>query len=255
MLSFVIPAHNEEQHIGATVSAVSAAAIEIGEPFEIIVVDDASTDRTATIAVEHGARVIHVQHRQIAATRNSGAREAVGSILFFIDADTLANSEAIRACLKELDGGAVAGGCVFRFDGVLPLWAKILYPAAVAGARLLKLVGGCFLFCTREAFDAVGGFDERYYAAEEAAFIQAIKLRGRFVIPGPAVVTSGRKLRAYSGWRIVGEVYRWMKVGPEAYRQRDGLDLWYGERIADVDAAMQQSKSLTPPSPPATPRA
>lgn len=234
MLSFVIPAHNEEQHIGATVAAVLAAGIEVGEPFEIIVVDDASTDRTAVIAVEHGAGVIHVRHRQIAATRNAGARAAKGDMLFFVDADTMANATAIRACLMELERGAIGGGCVFRFDGVLPLWARLLYPFAVAGARLLTLVGGCFLFCTREAFDAVGGFDERYYAAEEAAFIQALKRQGRFVIPKPTVVTSGRKLRAHSGWRIVREVYRWMKAGPKTYQQREGLDLWYGERIADV---------------------
>ena len=247
MLSFIVPAHNEEQHIAATVAAVSAAASGTGEPYEIIVVDDASTDQTATLAAEHGAQVIHVQHRQIAATRNAGARVARGNVLFFVDADTIANATAVRACLDELDRGAVAGGCIFRFDGVLPLWARILYPFAIAGARLLKLVGGCFLFCTREAFDAVGGFDERYYAAEEAAFIQALKRRGRFAIPVPAVVTSGRKLRAYSGWRIVGEVYRWMKVGPEAYRQREGLDIWYGERIIDAGEAMPQSSSLTRP--------
>jgi glycosyltransferase involved in cell wall biosynthesis len=195
MLSFVIPAHNEEQHIGPAVAAVTAAMQGIGEPFEIIVVDDASTDRTASIAAERGARVIHVHYRQIAATRNAGAREAKGEVLFFVDADTLANPQAVRACLHKLHRGAVGGGCVFRFDGPLPRWAHVLYPVAAALARLLKLVGGCFLFCTREAFDAAGGFCERYYAAEEAAFIQALKRQGRFAIPRPVVVTSGRKLR------------------------------------------------------------
>ena len=54
MLSFVIPAHNEEQHIGPTVAAATAAAQGIGEPFDIIVVDDASTDKTASIAARDG---------------------------------------------------------------------------------------------------------------------------------------------------------------------------------------------------------
>jgi glycosyltransferase involved in cell wall biosynthesis len=233
MLSFVIPAHNEEHHIGPTVAAATAAAQGIGEPFEIIVVDDASTDRTASIAAEQGARVIHVQYRQIAATRNAGAREAQGDVLFFVDADTLANPRAVQACLREIRRGAVGGGCVFRFDGPLPLWAHVLYPVAVVLARLLKLVGGCFLFCTREGFGAVGGFCERYYAAEEAAFIQALKRQGRFAVPRPVVVTSGRKLRTNSCWRIISVAWRWMIAGPEYFQRREGLEIWYGERVVD----------------------
>jgi glycosyltransferase involved in cell wall biosynthesis len=236
MLSFVIPAHNEEDHIGPTIAAVMAAARQSGESFEVIVVDDASTDGTAAIAAEYGARIIHVEHRQIAATRNAGARAACGDVFFFVDADTLANPEAVCACLRELQKGAVGGGCVFRFDGVLPLWARVLYPVAVVLSRLLKLVGGCFLFCTREAFFEVGGFCERYFAAEEAAFIRALKRRGPFAVPGPTVVTSGRKLRANSFWRIVREAWRWMIRGPESYLRREGLELWYGERAGDESA-------------------
>ncbi len=233
MISFVIPAHNEELHIGPTLQAVDESAREVGEPFEVIVVDDASTDRTAAIAEQRGARVLHVANRQIAATRNAGAKAARGDIFFFVDADTLTNPDAIRAALRVLRGGAVGGGCVFRFDGGLPLWAQVLYPVAVVSARLLKLVGGCFLFCTREAFESIGGFCERYYAAEEAAFIKSLKRIGRFVVPRPTVITSGRKLRTYSARRIIGEAWRWSMAGPESYQRRDGLDIWYGERPSD----------------------
>ena len=72
MISFIVPAYNEELLLPATLSALEAAAHALGEPSEIVVVDDASTDRTAAVAEEHGARVIQVNHRQIAATRNSG---------------------------------------------------------------------------------------------------------------------------------------------------------------------------------------
>ncbi len=131
MLSFIIPAHNEESHVGECVAAVFAAAKATGEPFEVIVVDNASTDRTAEIAANHGATVLKVAHRQIAAARNAGARTALGEMLFFVDADTFANPRAVRACVGALQGGAVGGGCVFTFDGTLPVWAKLLYPVAV----------------------------------------------------------------------------------------------------------------------------
>ena len=167
--------------------------------------------------------------------RNAGAWAAQGEVLFFVDADTLANPDAVRAALEAMRRGAVGGGCVFRFDGILPPWARILYPVAVVSARLLGLVGGCFLFCTREAFDRIGGFCERYYAAEEAAFIGRLKRVGPFVVPKPTVITSGRKLRSHSARRIIREVFRWMIAGPESYTQREGLDIWYGEREPDPD--------------------
>lgn len=236
MVSFVIPAHNEEQWIVRTIAAIRAAMESLAESHEIIVVDDASTDATARLAEEAGARVIRVAHRQIAAARNAGAREARGELLFFVDADTLTNSGAVGAALKVRDEGAAGGGCVFRFDGVLPWGARLLYPVAVVGARCLRLVGGCFLFCTRKAFDGVGGFCEEFYAAEEVAFIRALKKEGQFVVLREMVVTSGRKLRAYPTWRIIREAGRWYFRGPESYRRREGLEIWYGPSREDNQA-------------------
>jgi glycosyltransferase involved in cell wall biosynthesis len=233
MISFIIPAHNEELWIGRSVSAIRTAADAVGEPYEIIVVDDASDDATGSIAAGQGARVIRVEHRHIAATRNAGARAAQGEVFFFVDADTLANADAVRGGLEALRGGAVGGGCIFRFDGLLPLWARILYPVGANLGRLFKVVGGCFLFCRREAFDNVGGFCERYYAAEEIAFIRALKRQGRFVVPRPCVTTSGRKLGALSVWKSLRLLARIALHGPESFRERKGLELWYGPRQDD----------------------
>ena len=80
MISFIVPAHNEEAWVGRCVSAIRSGLKSLGEPYEIIVVDDASSDATASIARQQGAQVIRVKHRQIAATRNAGARQAHGDI-------------------------------------------------------------------------------------------------------------------------------------------------------------------------------
>ncbi|HEV3263874.1 MAG TPA: glycosyltransferase, partial [Gemmataceae bacterium] len=60
MSSFIIPAHNEEALIGRTLSALHEFAPALSEPYEIIVANDTSTDRTGEIAREHGARVIAI---------------------------------------------------------------------------------------------------------------------------------------------------------------------------------------------------
>lgn len=230
MISFIIPAHNEERWIGRTLCAIRTAMKAVGEPHEIIVVDDASTDATARVADEHGARVLRVTHRQIAATRNSGAREARGDLFFFVDADTLANAEAIRAALQAMRSGAIGGGCVFTFDGIMPLWARIVFPVGLALGRWLKLVGGCFVFCTRQAYEAVGGFCERYYAGEELVFLKALKRKGRLVVPTQTVVTSGRKLRVVSAWEVIAILFRLLLRGLESYQRREELDFLYGKR-------------------------
>ena len=81
MISFIVPAHNEDALLGRTLSALHKSVQALGESYEIIVVDDASTDLTHEIAMEHSVRVISVSHRQIAATRNAGAAVAIGDIL------------------------------------------------------------------------------------------------------------------------------------------------------------------------------
>ena len=76
MVSFIIPAHNEAAWIGRTLGAIRTAAKSVGAPYEMIVVDDVSSDETARLTKDSGASVIQVSHRQIAATRNAGARMA-----------------------------------------------------------------------------------------------------------------------------------------------------------------------------------
>src|SRR5262249_58691220 len=117
---------NEELLIGRTLMALANAGSALGQPFEVVVADDASTDRTAVIAREHGARVVSVQDRQIAATRNAGARAASGEMLVFVDADTVVTRAAVRAAIDAMHAGAAGGGCLIRFDGDVPLWGRLL---------------------------------------------------------------------------------------------------------------------------------
>jgi hypothetical protein len=183
--------------------------------------------------------VVAVNHRQIAATRNAGARESHGEMLAFVDADTVVTRAVIAAGLAEMRAGAVGGGCAFRFDGHLPLYGRALAAVAVPLYRALRLASGCFLFCTRAAFDAVGGFDERLFGAEEAAMSRALRRHGRFVVLREHVTTSGRKLRAHSAHEIFGLLARLALTGRKSIRQREGLELWYGERRADPEFAAE----------------
>ena len=233
VVSFVVPAHNEEPLLRATLRAIHAAAAACAIEYEIIVVDDASTDRTAQVAADSGARIVSVQHRQISATRNSGARAAQGDVLVFVDGDTVINKDVLSRALDTLAGGAVGGGAAVSFDGHVPLYARTLIPLFMGVMRWMRWAAGCFVFCTRAAFEAAGGFDERLFGAEEIALSVALKKIGRFVILREAVLTSGRKLRTYSGFEVLGIVMRGAFSGGKMIKRRDQMGLWYDPRRED----------------------
>ena len=152
-----------------------------------------------------------------------------------MDADTIVNEAAVRGAVDAMRDGAVGGGATVEFDGVLPWWAKLLAPTLAWVSRVAGLAAGCFLFCTRSAFLAVGGFDEAFFGAEEIVMSQALKRHGRFVVLRQAVTTSGRKLRTHSGREILAIMVRLMFRGPQAVKQRQGMELWYAERREDPE--------------------
>lgn len=234
MLSFIIPAFNEERYLAATLTALNQAATLTAIAHEVIVVDDGSTDVTGEIAVAHGAQVVRVEHRHIAATRNAGARHAQGSILIFIDADTLIDAVVLGAALNALKRGAVGGGATVQLSG-MPVWHE-RWAASTFGwlLRQCKIAPGCFIFCTRAAFDTSGGFDETYFAAEDIAISRALSRQGRFVILRETVATSDRKLRTFKLADHFGLLLRIAVFGRKVLRSRKDLKLWYEDRRKDA---------------------
>src|SRR5690606_12779597 len=116
--------------------------------YEMIVVDDQSTDATASLARECGAVVVAVALRHIAAVRNAGAREARGALFVFLDADTRISSEVIAAMRRARAVGCVAGGAVVRFERQVPLNARLGLGCWNLASRLLRWAAGCFIFTT-----------------------------------------------------------------------------------------------------------
>lgn len=231
MLSFVIPAWNEQELIGHTIKSIHKATLPLDYPYEIVVADDASDDQTVVIAESLGARVVPCNNRQIAATRNVGARASTGKYLVFVDADTFVPPEVVSETLEAFRGGAVSGGSFPIVEGKKPIIAHIIIPLIRVSFRLFGLAAGAYLFCTREAFEAVGGFDENFFASEEVVLSRSLHKHGRFCTIRSRVITSGRKFRTYSTLEHLVTFTKMIIPFNRGLQKRH--DLWYGERRSD----------------------
>ena len=225
-LSFVIPAWNEETLLGATIESIQRSAMN--RDFEIIVADDASDDRTGEIATALGATVVNCNNRQIGQTRNDGATDAVGDVLIFVDADTIVSKEVVDETVESIENGYVSGGSFPRFDGKIPLLAIVLGKMLEWLFRVGRVSAGAYLFCTKETFEQSGGFNPKYFAAEEVHFSKALHRYGKFKTLANHVVTSGRKFRTHSHWEILSTLVLVSIPGIRNIKKRKNL--WYGTR-------------------------
>jgi glycosyltransferase involved in cell wall biosynthesis len=209
-ISILIPAFNESLNIGKTIESVHQSFVALSEAsYEIVVCDNNSTDSTAEIARSHGARVVFELHNQIAKARNTAAKSAEGPWFIFLDADTLMNAAVLAKTIQNLNSSIAAGSAILQLDGAsltfpwnfwLRLWNWM--------SPRFRLLAGAYVYCLREAWVETGGFDESLYVAEELAFAKKLRAwcrdhnRAFEVITEAAIVTSARKLRWYSSWRL-----------------------------------------------------
>ena len=227
MLSFIVPAYNEECELPASLRAIRAAADAAGHAYEIVVANDSSDDRTPEIAREFGANVVDVRLRQIAAVRNAGARIAKGDIFFFVDADTHIEPVHITAALEALNAGFVGGSARIALDAEVPFWARMFLRVFSFFYFSANLGVGAFMFMKRESFEKVGGFDEQYFAGEEMYLTIELKKLGRFILLPEPITTSARKVRMHSGFHVLRQWIGMMLGGKGALRNRERLSLWY----------------------------
>jgi glycosyltransferase involved in cell wall biosynthesis len=203
-ISIVIPAHNEQYYLGGCLAAASAAAKAVGVSVEIVVVLNRCTDGSERIAREHGAKLIQNDSRCIAAVRNRGVAAASSEVIVTCDADSRLHPQMLPAVLAGLKHGAIGGGVDLRYDrrsfGIRA--TEMLFRL---GVRLTGVSCGSF-WTTRQAFDAIGGFNERLLVAEDVDFGLRLRKHGKaqglryLTLWETPLLTSARKFDQYGDW-------------------------------------------------------
>ena len=193
MLSVVVPAYNAAATIGECVAALRQQT-GVG-PYEIIVVNDGSTDDTAALARAAGARVVATARGRPAAARNAGAHAAQGDIVCFTDADCTPSPEWLCEVTAPFDDPAVVAAKGTYVTGQTALVARFVqleYEEKYDRLRAqpaIDFVDTYSCAYRRAVLLANGGFDERFHYLEDQELSFRLAERGlRMVFAERAVV-------------------------------------------------------------------
>jgi len=178
--SIIIPAYNESELISLTLNKVFEAMRDVDMTGEVIVVDNNSSDDTADIAKAMGVSVQFEPVNSIAKARNCGGEKAKGNYLIFLDADTELNQALLKQALNNLQGGTICiGGSSLYVPKSSSKGVQTIFRSWNFISDKMNWAAGCFLYCTKEVFNAISGFDERIYASEEIHFVNSAKKWGK----------------------------------------------------------------------------
>lgn len=189
LVSIIIPAFNEEKNIDKCLRSIKKLDIP-KDQYEVIVVDNGSTDKTVEIAESFGAQVFTKPKINISSLRNFGTSIARGDIFAFIDADCVLDRYWLTEALKELEIeeiGATGSNCRLKGNGTWISKAWEFNKRSKLQRCDVDWIQSANLIIKRKCFEDVGGFDDRLSVCEDSDICYRIKDKGYTIISNPAI--------------------------------------------------------------------
>lgn len=159
-VSVVVCCYNAEKYLPKCLNALKAQTYP---NFEIIVVDDGSTDKTSEVAEKYGVRLIRIKHSGLPAARNVGVRSANGDVIAFTDADCVVESRWLEKLINKLTSGDYAG----VIGGIVKVLNSESFVARCLGIRteakpLKCYAGGYNVAYWKKIIKKMNGFDNSF---------------------------------------------------------------------------------------------
>jgi glycosyltransferase involved in cell wall biosynthesis len=240
-ISVIVPVHNGAKYVEACLEALATSTYPA---YEVIVVDDASTDVWLTKSDQ--ARVIHLSERSgPAAARNRGARDAAGDLLFFVDVDVLVRPDTLYqvaelfnhhpevvAIFGSYDDAPAEPNFVSQYKN---LYHHFLHQRSRPEA--FSFWSGCGAI-TREAFESVGGFDANRYSEPS---IEDIEMGHRLIAMGGRIrLEKSLQVKHLKRWTfgslLYADIFRravpWSELVLESGRLVNDLNLSWSDRAS-----------------------
>jgi peptidoglycan/xylan/chitin deacetylase (PgdA/CDA1 family)/GT2 family glycosyltransferase len=217
-VSVVIPAYNEEKYLPLCLESIRKQ--DYAGEYEVIVVDNASTDNTAKVALDWGAKVVYESKRSPACARQKGVEAATGEIIAFIDADTQAPacwlSTIVSRFVREPETVVVSGPYAYCDAGrIAKIFSYSNFISIILDQLFRKVLNkgsaiwGSNFAVRRSALLEVGGFDTsiRFYGEEYELSLRLKKAGKGGIIPRLFVLTSARRLKRIG---VVNQYWNWI---------------------------------------------
>ena len=174
-VSVLIPTYNRAEYLRQALESVFAQSLA---PWEVIVVDDGSTDHTAAVAGSFGPKVRYVRHesnRGISASRNSGLEAAQGEVIAWLDSDDLWEPAFLATVIPLFEADSSLDGVytgLMRIDAAGNVLPQVSVRVDPAPELYSSLVQECFIqtstFAARKkCYAEVGGFDPEFDICED----------------------------------------------------------------------------------------
>jgi glycosyltransferase involved in cell wall biosynthesis len=212
-ITFIIPAFNEEKLISFAIRSIQEEMAGRPNDYEILVVDNASTDRTSEVALEHGAHVVQELKRGIVAARQAGYLHAKYDLLANIDADNVVPTGWLDRALAGLDAATVVvtGPLVYpEFSRIMQVLTRFFYfVGRISHITLGTMVQGGNFIVRKSALDTLGGYNtDVVFFGEDTDFAVRIARVGNVkLVPKMWVYSSARRFQVegivLTTWRYV----------------------------------------------------
>jgi glycosyltransferase involved in cell wall biosynthesis len=206
-LSVTIPAHNEARFIGRGIESVFGSAQNAGVAVEVVVALNRCTDATQAIAESLGARCVVEDRKCISAVRNTAVRASSAPAVVTLDADSWMSAHTVAAVLNKVNDPRYAGGGAMIHPERMSVGIFFSVMRVVPYVIRHRLSYGMFWF-QREAFEAIGGFDETLVSVEDVDFALRLRALGRQrgqkygTVWRHGITTSCRKFDMFGDWYL-----------------------------------------------------
>ncbi len=209
MISIITPAHNEENYIGKCIASVKTAAEFAKFEYEHIVVLNRCTDKTESIALAAGCKIVQDETKNISHIRNTGISLAKGDIIVTIDADSWMSPNMLSEVVKMLNTDRYIGGGVREYQERYSLGIVCSLLFVLPSAIRHGIWSAGLLWFYKNEFEIIGGFDETLSCLEDIDICSRLKSYGKTIgkkygtIRKAHIIKSSRKFDQFGDWHLV----------------------------------------------------